>query len=212
MIEKISFQAFIWYHSWLLRKPYLKQAGNTHLADFVAYRSVLAASDKSVPCGPRYTVYLVNIGVWDWKRKKKNWECWNVVCWNKINLIRDLLKLLWSSLLFAWLQTAELPGQVWWWRVVRCVLQEVQRFALAVKQIKEKTTAFSANREPCLFCSSRQNLSTLSSRTLLIQCNTGCREPLYRSQPECFARQQNRQDVCFLAHFKYGFLNNHKTN
>ena len=110
MIEKISFQAFIWYHSWLLRKPYLKQAGNTHLADFVAYRSVLAASDKSVPCGPRYTVYLVNIGVWDWKRKKKNWECWNVVCWNKINLIRDLLKLLWSSLLFAWLQTTELPA------------------------------------------------------------------------------------------------------
>ena len=39
------------------------------------------------------------------------------------------------------------------------MLQEVQRFA--VKQIKEKTTAVPANQESDLFCSSRQNLSTL---------------------------------------------------
>ncbi|WP_293703671.1 hypothetical protein [Thiolapillus sp.] len=43
-------------------------------------------------------------------------------------------------------------------------MQEVQRFA--VKQIKEKTTAVSANQESGLFCSSRQNLSTLSSSSL----------------------------------------------
>ena len=45
-----------------------------------------------------------------------------------------------------------------------CVLQEVKRFA--VKQIKEKTTAVSANQESGLFCSSRQNLSTLPSSSL----------------------------------------------
>ena len=45
-----------------------------------------------------------------------------------------------------------------------CVLQEVQRFA--VKQIKEKTTAVSANQESGFFCSSRQNLSTLPSSSL----------------------------------------------
>ena len=36
----------------------------------------------------------------------------------------------------------------------------------AVKQIKEKTTAVSANQKSGLFCSSRQNLSTLSSSSL----------------------------------------------
>ena len=41
------------------------------------------------------------------------------------------------------------------------MLQEVQRFA--VEQIKEKITAVSANQESGLFCSSRQNLSVLSS-------------------------------------------------
>ena len=50
------------------------------------------------------------------------------------------------------------------WRGVVCVWQEVQRFA--VKQIKEKTTAVSANQESGLFCSSRQNLSTLPSSSL----------------------------------------------
>ena len=51
------------------------------------------------------------MGAWDWKRERKNWECWDFVCLNKINLIPDLLKLLWSSsLLFAWLQTTELPA------------------------------------------------------------------------------------------------------
>ena len=44
------------------------------------------------------------------------------------------------------------------------MLQEVQWFA--VKQIKEKTTAVSANQESGLFYSSRQNLSTLSSSSL----------------------------------------------
>ena len=100
-----------------------------------------------------------------------------------------------------------------------CVSQEVQRFA--VKQIKEKTTAVSANQESGLFYSGRQNLSTLSFSSLslfqfhapiLIQCNAGRKEHLYRSQPERFARQQNRRDVCFLARFKYGFLNNYKTD
>ena len=51
------------------------------------------------------------MGAWHWKREWKNWECWDFVCLNKINLIPDLLKLLLSSLLFAWLQTAELPTQ-----------------------------------------------------------------------------------------------------
>ena len=40
-------------------------------------------------------------------------------------------------------------------------MQEVQRFA--VKQIKDKATAVLANQESGLFCSCRQNLSTLSS-------------------------------------------------
>ena len=48
--------------------------------------------------------------------------------------------------------------------VRRCVLQEVQQFA--VEQIKEKTTAVLANQESGLFCSSRQSLSTLSSSSL----------------------------------------------
>ena len=42
------------------------------------------------------------------------------------------------------------------------MLQDIQRFA--VKQIK--TTAVSANRESGLFCSSRQNLNSLSSSSL----------------------------------------------
>ena len=41
---------------------------------------------------------------------RKNWECWDFVCLNKINLIPDLQKQLWSSFLFAWLQTTELPA------------------------------------------------------------------------------------------------------
>ena len=43
-------------------------------------------------------------------------------------------------------------------------MQEVQRFA--VKQIKQKTRAVSVNQESGLLCSSRQNLSTLSSSSL----------------------------------------------
>ena len=45
--------------------------------------------------------------------------------------------------------------------------QEVERFA--VKQIKRKTTAVSANQESGFFCSNRSNLSTLSSSSLFVQ-------------------------------------------
>ena len=47
---------------------------------------------------------------------------------------------------------------------------------------------------------------------ILIQCNAGRKEHLYRSQTERFARQQNRRDVYFLARLKYAFLDNHKTD
>ena len=82
---------------------------------------------------------------------RKNWDCWDFVCWNKINLIPDLLKLLWSSLLFASLQTAELLATQILLSMQSGVLQEAQRFA--VNEMKEKTTAVSANQEPGLFCS-----------------------------------------------------------
>ena len=44
-----------------------------------------------------------------------------------------------------------------------------------------------------------------SHASILIQCNADCKEHLYHSQPEHFARQQNQQDVCFLTDFKYSF-------
>ena len=95
-----------------------------------------------------------------------------------------------------------------------CVLQEVQRFA-----IKEKTTAVSANQESGLFCSSRQNLSTLSSSSL----SSNLMHPYLYSVTRAarntsIAHSQNTSqgnklgEMCFLARFKYGFLNNHKTN
>ena len=62
-------------------------------------------SERGVPCGPRYTV---EGKVRETRRKRKNLACWYLVCLNKINPSPDLLKLLWSSLLFAWPQTAEL--------------------------------------------------------------------------------------------------------
>ena len=47
---------------------------------------------------------------------------------------------------------------------------------------------------------------------VLIQCNAGRKEHLYRSHPNRFAREQNQRHVCFLARFKYSFTNNDRTD
>ena len=100
------------------------------------------------------------------------------------------------------------------------MLQEVQRFA--VKQIKEKTTAVSANQDSGLLCSSRQNLRTLSSSSLSSNFThqyLGLYSVTRAARNTSIARSQNAPldnkigEMCsFLARFKYGFLNNHKTD
>ena len=115
MIEKIVFKlSFDTIHASIsfviVEKTVLKlEEARKHASPWYCFQAKHSGCQRERWC-LRPALHYRSMGSWDWKKERKNWECWDFVCLNKINLIPDLLKLLWFSLLFAQLQTAELPA------------------------------------------------------------------------------------------------------